>query len=98
MTDGEPNDNWKASADEVKNKRIGNIIACAAGPHANDQTLKQITEIVVRLPDCSKGSLQAFFKWVTASIKTTSASVQTQGDQAINLPAPPKDQGIVIVP
>ncbi len=98
MTDGEPNDKWESPADEVRKRRLGNIIACAAGPEANERPLKRITEIVFKLQDCSEGTLRAFFKWVTASVKTTSASVQTQGDQAINLPEPPKDAGIVIVP
>ena len=98
MTDGMPTDSWESAADEVKRKRLGNIIACAAGPGAEDAVLKRITEIVVRLTDVSPGTLGAFMKWVSASISTTSASVSAQGDAAVNLPPPPQDQGIVIVP
>lgn len=98
MTDGEPTDRWEAAADKLKKAKLGNIIACGAGPDSNENTLKKITEIVVKLQDCSEGTLKAFFAWVTASIKTTTSSIGTNGDDAIILPEPPKDAGIVIVP
>jgi len=91
MTDGAP-------ADELKRKKPGNIIACAAGPSADDTVLKRITEVVVRLKDTSPGTLGVFMQWVSASVKTTSASVTAQPDAPINLPALPQDKGIQIVP
>ncbi|MDB4416028.1 VWA domain-containing protein [Akkermansiaceae bacterium] len=99
MTDGAPTDNWEKAADRLKQRRLGNIISCAAGPGADDTVLKRITEIVVRLENTSAGTLGAFMKWVSDSIAMTSASVSSQapGD-AVALPPPPKDQGIVIVP
>lgn len=97
MTDGMPTDSWQGAADNVKKRRPGNIIACAAGAQADDSVLKRITEIVVRLQDTSADSLMAFLQWVTASVTTTSQSVQQQGDGEINLPALPEDKGIVIV-
>jgi len=98
MTDGAPTDNWQGPADELKKKRPGNIIACAAGPGADDTILKRITEVVVRLKDTSPGTLGAFMQWVSASVKTTSASVSAQPDAPVNLPALPQDKGIQIVP
>lgn len=98
MTDGMPTDSWESAADEVKRRRLGNIIGCAAGPDADDAVLKRITETVVRLQDCSPGTLGAFMKWVSASISTTSASVSAQGEAAVALPPPPTNAGIVIVP
>lgn len=98
MTDGMPTDSWEKPADEVKKARPGNIIACAAGSGADDKVLKRITETVIRLQDTSPGTLGAFMAWVSASVSTTSASVSAQGDAAVNLPALPADQGIVIVP
>ncbi|HKM54722.1 MAG TPA: VWA domain-containing protein, partial [Isosphaeraceae bacterium] len=44
MTDGEPSDSWESAADTVKSRRLGNIIACAAGPGANSTRLKRVTE------------------------------------------------------
>lgn len=98
MTDGMPTDSWEGPADDLKKKKPGNIIACAAGSAADDTVLKRITEVVVRLKDTSPGTLGAFMKWVTASVTTTSQSVASQGDAAVNLPALPQDQGIQIVP
>jgi uncharacterized protein YegL len=98
MTDGAPTDSWQGPADELKKKKPGNIIACAAGPSADDTVLKRITEVVVRLKDTSPGTLGVFMQWVSASVKTTSASVSAQPDAPVNLPALPQDKGIQIVP
>ncbi len=97
MTDGQPTDNWQGPADSVKSKKLGNIIACAAGAGATVEPLKRITEIVVKLDNLQPDTLKQFFKWVSDSIKTTSASVQqVAADGPINLPPPP--QQIQIVP
>lgn len=98
MTDGKPDDGWEQPADDLKKLKPGNLIACAAGPDADDKVLKRITEIVIRLHDCSPGTLGAFMKWMTDSITRTSVSVGNRGDAAVDLPALPADKGIVIVP
>jgi len=100
MTDGQPTDTgWEAVADEIKNKRVGNIIACAAGPGAQASTLKRITETVVELSNLQPDQLKAFFKWVSSSIKSTSQNIaMTPAEGAPNLPPPPPNSGIVIVP
>ncbi len=98
MTDGFPDSGWQEAAAEIKRLKPGNVIACAAGPSADAAILKQVTEIVVKLQDCSAGTLNAFMNWVTASIAMTSASIGTNGEAAVNLPALPADKGIVIVP
>ncbi len=98
MTDGEPTDDWEKAADELKKKKIGNIIACAAGAAANDQKLKRITEVVIKMKDASSGTLGAFMKWVSASVTVTSTNVANKGDGPVNLPPLPVDQGIQIVP
>jgi uncharacterized protein YegL len=110
MTDGMPTDAWEPAANAFRKKwyrenlnektmkQEANLIACAAGPQADETVLKKITPSVVRIADTSSGSFSALFKWMTASITHTSASVSQQGDVAINLPALPKSQGIVIVP
>ncbi|MBT9142131.1 MAG: hypothetical protein DDT32_00604 [Syntrophomonadaceae bacterium] len=98
MTDGMPTDSWENAADEVMRRKFGNIIACAVGPGAEDAVLKRITNTVIRLQDVSPGTLGAFMGWMTASISETGASVSARGDAPIDLPPPPKDAGIVIVP
>ena len=101
MTDGQPTDSWEAAADRVKAKRIGNVIACAAGPGANSAMLKRITESVVELSNLQPDQLKMFFKWVSASVKTTSTRLGNTpaGDTTPEaLPPPPPGSGIVIVP
>jgi len=96
MTDGQPTDSWEAEADKLKQKRVGNIIACAAGSGANETLLKRITETVVKLNNLQPDTLKAFFKWVSSSIKTTSQSIaQVPAGQPTNLPPPPPQVTIV---
>jgi len=99
MTDGQPtDDNWRAAADSLKSKKY-NIIGCAAGEQADEQILKEITDTVVKLSDTDSKTMQAFFKWVTESAKTMSASVGTGVAQAgVTLPPPNPNSGIVLVP
>ena len=96
MTDGAPTDKWEDAADEIKAKKPGNFIACAAGAGADETTLKRITNIVVKLHDLQPEALKQFFQWVSASVSTTSTGVANRGEAAIALPAPPPE--IVIVP
>jgi uncharacterized protein YegL len=90
MTDGQPTDDWETAAARIKQKKVGNIIACAAGSGADSRILKQITEIVVELRNLEPDALKAFFKWVSGSIKTTSQGLaQVTPDAPVNLPPPP---------
>lgn len=97
MTDGQPTDNWEMAADSLKQRKVGNIIACAAGSGADSQLLKRITEIVVEIHNLQPDSLKAFFRWVSSSIKTTSQSVVQVIDDSppVNLPPPPPQIQIV---
>ena len=90
MTDGQPTDpGWEQAADHFKGRRIGNTIACAAGPGANSAMLKRVTDIVVELSNLQPDQLKAFFKWVSSSIKTTSQNVAQAPPKAVGLPPPP---------
>jgi len=95
MTDGEPTDSWERPADNIKNRRPGNIIACGAGSGVNVNTLKRITETVVMMQNYSPDTFKAFFKWVSASVTTASQKVATKGDAPIDLPPPPPQIQIV---
>lgn len=96
MTDGMPTDSWEKPAERIKQKRPGNIIACAAGPDADSSILKHIAEVVLELNNLQPDTLRAYFKWVSSSIKVTSISVAQKADAPISLPPPPPQ--IVIVP
>jgi len=94
MTDGQPTDTWEGPADRVKSKKLGNVIACAAGSGAATEPLKRITETVVKLDNLQPDTLKSFFRWVSDSIKLTSQSVaQVAADGPVGLPpAPPQIQ------
>lgn len=75
------------------------VVACAAGMGANTNTLKQITENVVRLDTADGESIKQYFKWVSASISTSSKSVEDTGCEATTLselPPPPPEVNIVL--
>jgi uncharacterized protein YegL len=97
MTDGQPDAGWEPAADAIKAKRVGKVIACAAGPAANSTLLKRITEDVVELSNLQPDQLKAFFKWVSSSIKMTSQNIDRPAT-VLERDLPPPPAGIVIVP
>jgi uncharacterized protein YegL len=99
MTDGEPTDDWQKGLAEFKKRKVGMVITCGAGPNVNTNTLKQISEIVVLLATADQNSIKAFFKWVSASISTSSAKIDTNGTEIKTLgelPPPPPEVNIVV--
>lgn len=99
MTDGEPTDSLTQGLNEFKKRKYGMVVACAAGQDANTNTLKQITENVVQLDTADSATIKAFFKWVSASISTSSKSIEDTGCQAgtmSELPPPPPEVNIVL--
>lgn len=99
MTDGEPTDSITKGLEEFKKRKFGMVVACAAGQGANVNTLKQITENVVSLDTADSATIKAFFKWVSASISTSSKSVEETSAEATTmseLPPPPAEVNIVL--
>lgn len=87
FTDGTPTDNPTASFVRwnQKYRRMVNLVAISIGDNVNTQTLGQISDNVMRLNETDDVSFKAFFKWVTASIRITSASVSEMGDDTLSL-------------
>ena len=99
MTDGGPTDDWQAGLREFQKRKFGVVVACAAGTGADTTVLKQITENVVMLDTADTASLRAFFKWVSASISTSSQKVESSGKEITGLdelPPPPTEINVVI--
>lgn len=98
MTDGSPTDNLTAGIEALKRIKIGTFVACAAGPGAETKELSRITEIVVRLDTADSNTIKAFFKWVSASISTSSQKVENNKEvQGLSdLPPPPPELNMVI--
>ena len=98
MTDGGPTDDWQKGLTEFRKRKVGMVVACAAGQSANTSVLKQITESVVQLDTADSATIKAFFKWVSASVSTGSQKVDS-GDEVIKLgelPPPPPEVNIVV--
>ncbi len=87
FTDGTPTDDPTASFTRwnQKYRRKAHLVAISIGDNVNTQLLGQITDNVMRLNETDDMSFKAFFKWVTASIKTTSVSVADIGDDSLAL-------------
>ena len=99
MTDGRATDELEPGIAAIKAAKIGTLVACAAGPDADTASLQRITDSVVRLDTADSNSIKAFFKWVSASISTTSQKVDL-AKKDINglgdLPPPPPEVNVVI--
>lgn len=99
MTDGAPTDDWKKGLEEFKKRKFGMVVACAAGQNVNTNVLREITETVVQLDIMSSSSINAFFKWVSASISFGSQKIESGGQEITGLselPPPPPEVNIVL--
>ncbi len=77
FTDGVPTDNTKAVIDEWKQnwQRSANMVAVSFGAKVNLPLLNELTENVLHFNNTDAAAYKQFFKWVTDSVKTSSASV-----------------------
>ena len=92
-------DDIRQGIEALRKAKTAIVVACAAGPGADDTILKQITECVVKLETADAASIKAFFKWVSDSISTNSEKVEHgQGEVSGlgELPPPPSEVQIVI--
>ncbi|MCQ2076850.1 MAG: VWA domain-containing protein [Bacteroidaceae bacterium] len=87
FTDGNPTDNPDAAFNRWNNKyrRGCNLIVVSIGDNVNTNMLGRISDNVLRLNETDANSFKTFFKWVTASIKTSSVSVSDYADDDIKL-------------
>ena len=78
MTDGLPTDDLSQGLEAFRSRKTGMVVACAAGQGADTATLQMITPNVVQLDTADSSTIKAFFKWVSASISTSSKAVETE--------------------
>jgi len=99
MTDGQPTDDWQNALPVFRQSATGTVVACAAGPDADPDVLKQITNDVVTLATADTATISSFFKWVSASIRVTSQRIDAPPSSSapgVAQLAPPPDDIIVI--
>lgn len=98
MTDGSPSDlmQFKEALPKIKACNFSEIIACAAGPKANIDHLKKITDQVVMLDNMDSSAFAQFFKWVSDSITAGSMTAGVEGSMDSKLPPPPPEVQVVL--
>lgn len=98
MTDGSPSDLqcFREAIPKIKACQFAEIVACAAGPKANTDYLKQLTDHVVVLDSMDSSAFAQFFKWVSDSITVGSMSAGIEGGMDTKLPPPPPELQIVL--
>lgn len=94
MTDGMPTDSWEKAVDEFRAAKPGLTICCAAGPQADTKVLSRISEVLVTLDTADSATIAAFFKWVSASITTSSRKIDLSKDDISGGDLPPPPAGI----
>lgn len=82
MTDGNPTDNYiiDIGAWEQGWKDKSNTIVISIGDNADHSIIKRISDNILALDDTDTEAYQAFFKWVTGSIKAQSQKVEEQSN------------------
>lgn len=96
MTDGKPSDIqlYRQMIPEVKRRKWGTVIACAAGMNARTEPLKELTDQVYSLDTLDSTGFRQFFKWVSDSIGVGNRSIGATAD--LQLPPPPPELNIII--
>ena len=90
FTDGIPTDD-PAQAIERWNAHYRckvNLVAISLGENTNYNLLGQLTDQVLQFNNTNAAAYKEFFKWITASIKTTSEQVNNTNTDAIKLAKP----------
>lgn len=81
FTDGVPTDDTTVAFKEWTTnwKKSANLVAVSFGEETDLGILKELSDDVLTFKNTTPQSYREFFKWVTASIKTSSVSVDSNG-------------------
>jgi uncharacterized protein YegL len=101
LTDGQPTDDYRPAAAAVRaanNPKIANIYAVGCGPDVDTDVLREVTDIVLSMPNTTPEAFRKFFVWLSASVQTASTRLGAPGggNQPIEMPALP--EGIEVAP
>jgi uncharacterized protein YegL len=95
FTDGNPTDEYEKTFERwnQKYRQRASLVVISIGDNANVNIFGKLTDNVLVLKNADTESFKQFFKWVTASIKTSSVSVSKVGSDELLL-APIKDDNL----
>lgn len=87
FTDGIPTDNTDAEIDRwnTNYRKKANLVVISIGENTNYNLLGKLSDTVLQFNNTDTNSYKEFFKWVTASIKATSETVNNTNLDGINL-------------
>lgn len=87
FTDGTPTDSYESAFDRwnQKYKTKTNLVVISLGENTNSNIYTKISDNVLLLKETDSESFKKFFKWVTASIKTSSIAVTDSNNDALEL-------------
>lgn len=95
MTDGSPSDLhvYREAIEEIKRRNFASVLACAAGPKAKQEHLRELTDRVVTMDTMDAAAFSGLFKWVSASVAVGSSSAGVSAQ--VSLPPPPPEVKLV---
>ncbi|MDR1055209.1 MAG: VWA domain-containing protein [Prevotellaceae bacterium] len=87
FTDGNPTDDVNSAFDRwnQKYRKAANLIAISLGNNTDTNILGRITDDILLLKNTDEESFSRFFKWITASIKTSSVAVTESNNTGLSL-------------
>ncbi len=87
FTDGNPTDQYEQAFDRwnQKYRSKANLVVISLGENTDLSIFGKITENVLLLKNTDQESFRKFFKWVTASIKSSSVSVSNFSNDELQL-------------
>jgi len=87
FTDGNPTDDYHRTFKRWNDKYRThcNMVCISIGDNVNTLILGQLSNNILLLKQTDKESFRQFFKWITASIRTSSVAVEETGDDGLKL-------------
>lgn len=95
MTDGKPSDLqlYREMIPEIKKRHFASIIGCAAGPKADSERLKELTDKAFSLDTMDSTAIKKYFVWLSDSIGVGNRSIGATDDFV--LPPPPPEVNVL---
>ena len=94
MSDGKSGDKVEKALGAFNKGLFANILICATGSTPNLEALRLISENVIQMKEMDSENIKSFFKWVSASVSTTSAKIDKNNSDEIMFdelpPLPPR--------
>lgn len=85
MSDGRSGDKISKAMAEFNRDLFGNIFICVTGKEPNIDALTLISHNIVQIEELNSESIHAYFKWISASVSTTSTHIEEHNNDAVSM-------------